>query len=409
MPVVLGDAARDGERLRLTLPDHVETVDTVQSLTAHLDDHRDEDLVIIGPDAPLIVATEIAEKFRLERPWLGVLLLRRRLEVQLLNDALRSGIREVVLADDAQALLDACIRSQAVSRQMRHADLRAAEAGEGKVILVFSAKGGCGKTTVATNLAATMARLDVGRVCLVDLNLEFGDVAIALQVDPVRTISDALGMQGGLDRRAIESMVIPYRDRLDLLLAPTQPADAEFISAGLVGEILTALEGMYDYVIIDAPPAINDVVLKCFDMADSYLLLTSLDMLSLKNVKLTLDTLDVLGYPRSRWEVVLNRFDAKVGLTARDVEQVIGMRITTRLPSSKDVPAALNSGVALSLESPRHPFSRAVRGLAEHVSQAVPIAVRPVDPVPSGRMPGSASSRPPRTPAPSLASSGGQA
>lgn len=374
MPVVLGDAARDGERLRLTLPDHIQTVDTVQALTTYLDDHRDEDLVIIGPDSPLVIATEIAEKFRVERPWLGVILLRRRLEVQVLNDALRSGVRDVVLADDAQALLDACTRSQSVSRLMRHADRRSAEAGDGKVILVFSAKGGCGKTTVATNLAATMARLDVGRVCLVDLNLEFGDVAIALQVDPVRTISDALGMQGGLDRRAIESMVIPYQDRLDVLLAPTQPADAEFISATLVGEVLTVLEGIYDYVIIDTPPAINDVVLKCFDMADSYLLLTSLDMLSLKNVKLTLDTLDVLGYPRPRWQVVLNRFDAKVGLTARDIEQVIGMRITTRLPSSRDVPASVNKGVALAVASPRHPFSRAVRGLAEHVSQSVPVS-----------------------------------
>lgn len=373
MPVVLGDAARDGERLRLTLTEPVDTVDTVQSLTTFLDDHPNEDLVIIGPDAPLVVATEIAEKYRLDRPSLGVLLLRRRVEMQVLSEALRAGIREVVVADDAEALLDSCTRAQAVSRQMRHAERRIEDAGDGKVILVFSAKGGCGKTTVATNLAASLAQLDLGRVCLVDLNLEFGDVAVALQIDPVRTISDALGMQGGLDRHALQSLVIGYRDRLDVLLAPVQPADAEFISAPLVEEILVNLSGMYDYVVVDTPPALNDVVLKCFDVADSYLLLTSLDMLSLKNFKLTLDALEVLGYPRTRWSVVLNRFDSKVGLSPEDIEQVIGMPIATRLPSSKDVPKSLNNGVALVVQSPRHPFSRAMRGLAEHESQAVPV------------------------------------
>lgn len=379
MPVVLGDAARDGERLRLTLPDQVDTVDTVQSLTTYLDDHPDEDLVIIGPDTPLVMATEMAEKYRLDRPSLSVLLLRRRVEMQILSDALRSGVREVVMADDAQALLDACMRAQSVSRQIRRADHRADVTGDGKVIMVFSAKGGCGKTTVATNLAASLSQLGSGRVCLVDLNLEFGDVAIALQVDPVRTIGDVLGMQGGLDRRALESLVIPYRDGLDVLLAPVQPADAEFINASLVGEILAILEGMYDYIVIDTPPTLNDVVLRCFDVADSHLLLTSLDMLSLKNLKITLDALDVLGYPRSRWKIILNRCDAKVGLKPQDIEEAIGLQITTKLPSSKDVPSALNSGVALAMENPRHPFSRAMRDLAEmeRMSVAVPGMAQP--------------------------------
>jgi pilus assembly protein CpaE len=365
MPVVLGDAARDGERLRLTLPDTVDTVDTVQALTAYLTDHPNEDLVIIGPETPLVMATEMAERYRLDRPTLSVLLLRRRVEMQVLSDALRSGIREVVLADDAQALLEACTRAQSVSRQLRRTDLRTESSGGGKVIMVFSAKGGCGKTTVATNLAGSLSLLGQGRVCLVDLNLEFGDVGIALQVEPVRTISDVLGMQGSLDRRALESLVIGYRDGLDLLLAPIQPADAEFITAPLVGEILAVLAQMYDYIVIDTPPTLNEVVLRCFDVADSHLLLTSLDMLSLKNLKVTLDALDVLGYPRDRWKVILNRCDSRVGLTPQDVEDAIGIGISTRLPSSKDLPSALNSGVALSLERPRHPFSKAMRTLAE--------------------------------------------
>ena len=374
MTVVLGDPAHDAERFRLTVPDDVTVVESLQGVIGYLDTHEDEDLVIVGPDAPLAVATDIAEKYRVERPTLGVLVLRRRLELVSMTEALRSGVREVVGADDAEALLQACTRSRHLSRQLRHSDIRKDGHKRGKVILVFSAKGGCGKTTLATNLAESLALLGHGRVCLADFNLEFGDVAIALQVEPARTISDALGMQGGLDSQGVQSMVIHYKDALDVLLAPTQPADAEFITPELTAEVLGLLADAYDYVVIDSPPAFNDVVLKCFDLADSYVLLTTLDMLALKNFKVTLDTLDALGYPRTRWTVVLNRCDSRVGLSPDDMEKVIGIPIATRLPSTKDVPASLNRGVTLSASMPRHPFSRAVGELArlEAGDQAAP-------------------------------------
>ncbi len=363
MAVVLGNA-RDRDRFKVILTDDVTMVDSVQALTVYLDEHEDEDTLLVDSDLPMNVAVDLAERFRLERPTLGVILLRYRVEVQTLTDALRAGIREVVANDDAEAILAAYRRSQSVSRLLRHADRRTGDGGKGKVILVFSAKGGSGKTTLATNLAEALVSLGVGRVCLADYNLEFGDVAIAMQVDPVRTISDALGMQGGLDRHGVESMVIEARPKLDVLLAPTQPADAEFITPELAGEVLGLLSEIYDYVVIDTPPAFSSVVLKCFDIADSYVLLTTLDMLALKNFKITLDTLDALGYPRSRWRVVLNRFDSHVGLTGEDMSRTIGLPITSKLPSSKDVPASLNKGVTLVSENPHHPFSRSVLELA---------------------------------------------
>ena len=377
MSIVFGDPARDTERFQLTLSDEVTVIDSLQSLIGHLDAHGDEDLVIVGPDAPLSVAADIASKYRLDRPSLGVILIRRRVDVQTLAEALRAGIREVVVADDAEALLGACKRSTSVSRQQRHAEESSAEGSKGKVIMVFSAKGGCGKTTIASNLAEAMAMSGAGRVCLVDFNLEFGDIAIALQIDPVRTISDALGMQGGLDKHGVASMVIPYKDRFDVLLAPTMPADAEFIQAPLAAEVLRLLAEVYDYVIIDSPPAFSDITLKCFDIADSYILLTTLDMLALKNFKLTLDTLSALGYPRSRWNVVLNRSDSRVGLTAEDMERTIGLPIVTKLPSTKDVPASINRGRTLVSENRRHPFSRAIMTLAEQQSRDVVLKPEP--------------------------------
>lgn len=365
MAVVLGDLSRDAERVRLTLSEDVVLVETLQGLISALDEHPGEELVIIGADAPMSVATDIAERYRVERPPLGVVLLRRRVELQALSEALRAGIREVIPVDDAEALLQACTRSLAVSRQLRHLETRSGERVRGRVIVVVGAKGGCGKTVVATNLATALAAADDGRVCLIDLNLDFGDVAIAMQVDPTRTISDALGMKGGLDQDGVRSMVIPAGDRLDLLLAPRQPADADFVSAELVEEVVTLLAEAYDYVVIDSPPALDDTVLKCLDLADSYILVTTLDMMALKNAKQTLDTLDALGYPRARWRLALNRSDSHVGLTGDDVERALRMPISVRLPSSKDVPASINTGAPLMRLSPRHAFSRQIAVLAQ--------------------------------------------
>lgn len=377
MPVVLGDAERDVDRFRFTLADDVDMVETPQALDKYLEEHADEDLVVVGPDVSMAVAADVAEQYRLRRPSLGVVLIRRRLEVSTMTDALRAGVREVVNADDVEALVGACKRSMAVSEQLRSVESGDRDSHGGKVILVFSSKGGCGKTTVATNLAMALAQSTTGEtVCLVDFDLETGDVAIALQLDPSKTISDAIGMQGGLDERALASLVVPYKTHVDTLLAPTRPADAEFVSAALAGEIIEILSGMYDYVIIDSPPAFTDVILKCFDMADAYVLLTTLDMPALKNLKVTLDTLDNLGFPRTKWQVVLNRSGSRVGLTAADIERTVGVPISVEIPSSVEVPASLNEGVTVVESKPKHPVSKAIMELAdkERRSTAAPAA-----------------------------------
>jgi len=378
VPVVLGDNERDADRFRFTLADDVAVVENSVKLDQYLESHPEEDLIVIGPDVTMAVACEVAETYRLRRPYLGVVLMRRRMEVSTMTEALRAGIREVVLADDVEQLVGASKRSMAVSEQLRNVEMGEASARRGRVILVFSTKGGCGKTAVATNLAAAMALEGEGSsVCLLDFDLETGDVAIALQLDPARTISDALGMQGGIDDRAMSSLVVPYRAHMDCLLAPTRPADAEFVTAGLAGEIVQTAAQMYDYVIIDAPPAFTDVVLKCFDLADVYVLLTTLDMPALKNLKVTVDTLDNLGFPRSKWQVVLNRGGSRVGLTASDVERTIGVPISVEIPSSVEVPARLNEGVTVVEANPRHMVAKAFFDLADKLRKTVNVTRTP--------------------------------
>ncbi len=138
MPVVLGDTERDADRFRFTLADDVVVVETAQKLDTYLDAHPDEDLVVVGPDVSMAVATEVSETYRLRRPFLGVVLLRRRMEVSTMSEAIRAGIREVVLADDVESLVGACKRSMAVSEQLRNVEAGDSGDQRGKIIVVFS-------------------------------------------------------------------------------------------------------------------------------------------------------------------------------------------------------------------------------------------------------------------------------
>jgi pilus assembly protein CpaE len=230
--------------------------------------------------------------------------------------------------------------------------------------LVFSAKGGCGTTTVSTNLAEALAEDSSKTVCLVDLDLQFGDVAVAPQIDPVKTISDAIRMQQSLDLKGIRSLVTQHKPNLHVLLAPLDPSDLEFITPDLAQRILRGLKDSYDYVVVDAPPAFTEVILRAFDLADNYLLLTTLDTPSLKNLKVTLGTLQALGMPRSKWNVVVNRSTAKAGISVADVQKAIGIEIAAQIPGSDVVPISTNQGKTVLEANGRHPVAQAIRGIA---------------------------------------------
>ncbi len=336
-------------------------VDGWPGLAKEVDDRVEEMLVVIGPDEPIELALAFAEAQRLTRPALGVVLLRRRLDVKVLASALRAGVREVLVPDDTAAVREACERSLEVSRRTAGWQPSEHARPEGRVITVFAAKGGCGKTTVATNLAATLAEGGKRRVCLVDLDLSFGDVAIAMQLFPTRSMSDAVVMRDGLDEEGVRSLITPHSPGLDTLLAPLEPGDAEKIPTSVVTEVLSVLRRTYDYVVVDTPPDFKEWVLAALDVSDFYVLLATLDIPALKNLRLTLDMLSLLNYPRENWQIVLNRSDSKVGLDIADVEKTLKMSIAAQVPSSRAVSASINKGIPLVLEQPNHPISQALR------------------------------------------------
>ena len=364
------------ENYHFAVGDHIEVVESAQSVMRGLGSDATELLVIVGAEIGMQVASALAEQVRNERPEVSVILLRRRLEVVVLAQALRAGFREVVASDDLTSLSDACRRSLGISHHLAGIS-GVAPVREGKVMVIFNAKGGCGKTTVATNLGAYMAST-AARVLLVDLDLAFGDVAITLQLRPAASVGDLVAMAGHIDEQGLASVVTKHESGLDTICAPNQPGEADRISGPLVSEMLRVARRCYDYVIIDTPPAFSEHVLAAFDVCDMAVLLATLDIPAVKNLRLTLDTLDLLGYPRDARIVILNRSDAKVGLHTEDVVAAIKQPIAAMIPSSSAVPASVNRGVPIVLDEPKHPVSLAMRAFADQY------LLKPSAPTPSG-------------------------
>lgn len=369
MTILCEPAARAGQ-LSPVLGADVHAAETLGEAGRLLATTPAESLVVVGAAIDLDEALAFTAALRVERPAVGVVLLRDALDVVVLTRALRAGVREVVARDDLGALADACARSRALSTQVTGVPQqpRADERRHGQVITVFSAKGGCGKTTLAVNLAAVLAAGGERSVCLMDLDLSFGDVGICLRAEPVRTIVHGLGMLGHVDAAGASSLLTACRPGLSALLAPVEPGDAERIPAGLVSELLAVLPSMFDYVVVDTPSAFSEHVLAAMDSSHHHVLLTTPDVPALKNLRVTLDMLDLLSYAHDIRAVVLNRSDAKVGLSMDDIDRVVRSDIRAHVPSSRDVPISVNKGNPIVLDLPKHPVSEAIARFArEHV------------------------------------------
>jgi pilus assembly protein CpaE len=354
----------------------------VEQARTYLGQGSDVNVVLVGQSVDAEPAYKLAEQLRVTRPALSVILMRHRIDTHLLSEALRAGVREVVQTRDVTALTAAIGRADRLAGALRDRAARDDDnAGpHGRLVTIFSAKGGCGKTTVATNLAATLADKGRHNVCLVDLDLAFGDVAIALQIFPTHTIAETTQTVDELDAEVMASLLTTHSPGLSVLAAPVEPSTAETLPAATIGNVLHLARSMFDYVVVDTPPAFTDHVMVAFDQSDLIIVLATLDIPALKNLKVTMETLDLLGYPRDKWRVALNRADSKVGLEMNEVEESLSIESAVRIPSSRAVPSSVNRGVPLMLDEPDHPVSQAIRGFAE---QHVVIAAAAADSVPT--------------------------
>jgi pilus assembly protein CpaE len=282
----------------------------------------------------------------------------------LLDDALGADVSDVLLLP---ALTENVVFA---IRKATHAPRRAAAAGrrEGRIITVFSPKGGTGKTVIATNLAAVLAKAEGRRTLLLDLDLQFGDAAIMLGLEPEKTIFDFVNAPGELDPDKLAGYTTTHKSGLDILPAPLRPEDAELVTEAKLGRLLEVARACYDVIVVDTSPFFHGPMLATLDRTDDLLLVCSLDVPTLKNVRLALGTLEMLSFPQHRVRIVLNRANSKVGMKQREVEAALEQSVHFEIPSDRAVPISVNKGAPAVLSEPGSDFAKSIDAMAKGIS-----------------------------------------
>jgi pilus assembly protein CpaE len=319
------------------------------------------DCVVHGTASPTLPTHELAT-IR-EHTKVPLLLVASGESSDLLDEALGADVADVLLLP---ALAENVVFA---IRKATHSGRRMAAAGdrEGRILTVFSPKGGTGKTAIATNLAAALAKREGRRTLLLDLDLQFGDAAIMLGIEPDKTIFDLVSAPGELDPDKLAGYTTQHACGLDLLPAPLRPEDAELVTEAKLGRLIEVARLCYDVIVVDTSPFFHGPMLATLDRTDELLLLCSLDVPTLKNVRLALGTLEMLSFPTTRVKIVLNRSNSKVGMKQREVEAALEQKIAYEVPSDRAVPLTVNKGVPAVLAESGSDFAKAINAMAKGV------------------------------------------
>jgi MinD-like ATPase involved in chromosome partitioning or flagellar assembly len=275
-----------------------------------------------------------------------------------------NGIVESGLAVGASDVLVLPQPAETVVFALQKAARSNSSTAKGKVLTVFSPKGGSGKTVLATNIAVATAQAGT-ETLLVDLDLQFGDAALASGVTPRATIADLAGSSGEIDAEKVRAFVSnAQQPRLGLLAAPPRPEDAQILGQRELKAVLVSARSVYGAVVIDTGPLFDAAMLAALDCSDHLVVVCNPEITSLKNVRIGLETIDRLGFPRDRVSVVVNRVGAPGGVVRREIEGALEVDIAFELPDDPAVPAALNRAVPAVLADSGGRFSREIAKLA---------------------------------------------
>lgn len=232
----------------------------------------------------------------------------------------------------------------------------------GKVIVVVSPKGGSGKTAVASNLSVALSQRHPGQVVAVDLDVQFGDLATALALQPERTLAQ-LARTDELTATTAKLFLTPYDD-LFVLAGADSPVEADAVTHTHISTVLPLLAQEFAYVVVDTPAGLDERTLAAIECATDLLVVSSLDVTSIKSLRKALDALDHIGVKAAR-TFVLNRSDAKVGLDISDAEEAVGMKAAVQIPSSREIPTALNIGTPVVKSLPKAEVSKRLEQLSQ--------------------------------------------
>ncbi len=328
------------------------------------------DLIVLGPEADLDTTLLVAEALDNRHPEVSVVLVAVP-TASVLERAMHAGTRGV-LAPDAD---DAEIRSvidRGISVAQRRREVVAAPPSTeptSRIIPVLAAKGGSGKTTIASNLATAIAQKHPGDVLLVDLDVQFGDIASAFGVEPAHTFSD-IGRHGSsLDLTRLKAQLTPKQAAsLYILAAPDTPAEADDLDPKLAAQTIKLLASEFPYVVVDTAAGIDEFTLEVLDIATDLVLVASMDVPSIRAVAKEIDALQMLGLTQADWHLVVNRASSKVGISMDDIESTLGLQVDVKIPSTRSIPLSVNRGTPVVLTERKSSVSRAFEDLARRTA-----------------------------------------
>ncbi len=350
----------------------VPTARTLPDVQRQVED-GEVDLVILGPSFAHEGALEGVSALLEAVPDLAVVLVARTITAPLLRTAMRAGLKDVIEAPLTSPKVAEVLPHKEREPQVPAAPPPPAEPFEtpqrdGKIITVMSAKGGSGKTVTATNVARLLAdRHDPEGVVVVDADLQFGDVCLVLQLEPKLTIVNAAHELHRLDEALLQSVLTRHPSGLRVLAAPLEPAFADEISTGAMTQILAMLKGMFDYIVIDTASLLDELLLSLLERSDQVLFIVEMDLPSVKNAKLALETLRLLKFPFAKIQLVLNRSNAKARLDEREIERSLKLKIAAAIPSDGLVPASVNEGRPVVDSAPKSKVAKGFESVAELV------------------------------------------
>jgi pilus assembly protein CpaE len=341
---------------------------TIEELVAHIG--RGRPLVaVFGPGFVSPMGFQHVHRLTSSHPELGAVFAVDELSTEILQQALRAGARDAVVLGGEASLHQAVDRvGELLSGNVSvRSTAPATVTGEpGRLVVVFSTKGGVGKTTIAINVASAMAMRSTKPVVLVDGDLQFGDVSVMLGLPPQNTVLDAAAAAQYGDMELVQTLPSRHDDSgLLVLPAPIEPMPTDAMLPGEMVNICAALQSVAGHVVVDMPSQFSDYVLALLEAADEVLLVGNMDIPSIKNLKIGIQSLDLNAIAGSKLRLVLNHANAKVKLDVKEIERVLGLNANFPVPDDLAVPISVNSGTPVYLDDPKAPVSRAMERIAD--------------------------------------------
>ena len=325
------------------------------------------------PDMDGITATEQITK---DVPSAQIVILSVQSDSDYLRRAMMAGARDFLTKPPSGDELISTIRrayeisrARALSMPVQGSGGSSGQATavqEGKIITVYSAKGGVGCTTIATNLALAL-QTEETKVAVIDCNLQFGDVAVFFNIKPQHSVIELFESAESLDPDFIGSVAISHTSGIRVFLAPPSPEQADVVQAAQVKKTLEILRNMFTYVIVDTASALTDIALSIFDVSDKIVLVTTPDIPSIKDARIFFDLIDALNYPLDRIMFTLNRVDKRGGITAQNIQDSIKHEVTAQIPLEERVLFSINNGVPLFSTNRNLPFAQSIADMANRL------------------------------------------